>query len=181
MSGPELVVLLDEAGAPAGSALKSVVHGASTPLHLAFSCYLLDGAGRVLVTRRALSKQTWPGVWTNSFCGHPGPGEEAESAVRRRARDELGASVGSIRVVLPRFRYRAVDAGGTEENEICPVFVARLESEVDPRPDEVADWAWVPPADLHEAVSRVPFVFSPWMREQLPLLHAAAAFAGRGA
>ena len=90
---PEQVVLLDTARLPIGTALKSEVHTADTPLHLAFSCWVLDDDGRVLLTRRALSKRTWPGVWTNSFCGHPGPGEPFARAIERRAREELGCEV----------------------------------------------------------------------------------------
>lgn len=169
----EHVVLLSDAGEPIGTAPKAEVHGAGTPLHLAFSCYLSDDAGRVLVTRRALTKRTWPGVWTNSFCGHPGPGEPMEDAVRRHARRELGIELADLHVVLPDFRYRAVDSSGVVENEVCPVFRARLVGDVDdvePAPDEVAEHAWVDPADLTRAARLAPWAFSPWLVLQLDRL-----------
>jgi isopentenyl-diphosphate delta-isomerase len=110
--GHRLVVLLDEGGRPSGTARKDEVHTRDTPLHLAFSCWVFDGQGRTLVTERAHGKLTWPGVWTNSFCGHPEPGEDLAAAVRRRGWDELGAQLADVRLVLPRFRYRAVSATG---------------------------------------------------------------------
>ena len=131
----EEVVLLSDDGDPIGVADKASVHTTDTPLHLAFSCHLFDGEGRILVTRRALGKRTWPGVWTNSFCGHPAPGEAIEDAVVRRAQDELGAAIENLVVVLPDFRYRAVDASGIVEHEICPVYTATVAGELDPRAD----------------------------------------------
>ena len=77
----ELVVLLDEAGNAVGTQDKATVHTEDTHLHLAFSCHVYNEAGHVLVTRRSLDKATWPGVWTNSFCGHPGPDEDIEDAI----------------------------------------------------------------------------------------------------
>lgn len=166
----ELVVLLSEDGAAIGTAPKAEVHTTDTALHLAFSCYLLNDRGEVLVTRRALEKLTWPGVWSNSFCGHPAPGEEFDSAIARRASDELGASVRDIELALPDFRYRAVDASGVVENEVCPVYFARVAGELSPNPAEIAEWAWIEPRALAEAVSRAPFAFSPWLAMQLPQL-----------
>ena len=172
----ELVTLLREDGTELGSAPKNDVHTTCTPLHLAFSCYLVNDRGQLLLTRRALSKRTWPGVWTNSFCGHPAPGEDTEDAIRRRAEQELGTRVAALGVVLPDYRYRAVDASGIVENEICPVFVARIDGVLRPEPAEVAEHAWVDVEDAAQAVRSAPFAFSPWLREQLPLIVQANGF-----
>jgi isopentenyl-diphosphate delta-isomerase len=168
--GPELVVLLTEDGVPCGTALKSEVHHRDTPLHLAFSCWVLDDEGRTLLSRRAQGKRTWPGVWTNTFCGHPGPGEDVTDAVLRRAHDELGCELDEVRLVLPDFRYRAVMSDGTVENEICPVYTARLGSDPKPDPAEVGDLAWVPLTQLADLDAERYGELSPWAQEQLPLL-----------
>ncbi len=164
---PELVTLLDDDGTPIGEADKALVHTTDTALHLAFSCHLFNEAGEVLLTRRALAKKTWPGVWTNSFCGHPAPGEAMESAIVRRAAAELGVAIDGLEVALPEFRYRAVDASGIVENEVCPVYRARVAGPLDPNPDEVVEWQWVRPDDLRAAVGATPFAFSPWIVLQL--------------
>lgn len=169
-SDDDLVVLLDEGGAAIGSAPRLDVHTEATPLHLAFSCYLFDQDGRILLTRRALGKITWPGVWTNSVCGHPKPGEPVEDAIRRRGREELGATIGPLMPALPDFRYRAVDFSGVVENEICPVYIGFLHSDVAPNPDEVMDHQWVAWGDLVEAIAATPGVYSPWAAEQVPQL-----------
>ncbi|MGF1647325.1 MAG: isopentenyl-diphosphate Delta-isomerase [Kineosporiaceae bacterium] len=163
----ELVVLLDDDLKPCGTALKRAVHHRATPLHLAFSCWVLDEtASSVLLTRRAAVKHTFPGLWTNAFCGHPGPGEPFPAAIARRAADELGVTVGDVTSVLPDFRYVATMPDGTMENEFCPVFTARLTSEPAPNPDEVDDLRWVALEDLPALLVAAPEHHSPWMREQ---------------
>src|SRR5690606_1056430 len=124
----------------------------------------------VLLTRRALAKRTWPGVWTNSFCGHPRPGEDLHDAVRRHARSELGLEVTDISPLLPDFRYRAVDAAGTVENEVCPVFTASTTLAPVPDPDEVMEHVWVTPDELRAAAQAAPWALSPWLLEQLEQL-----------
>lgn len=163
MTERELIVLLDEDGQQIGTADKDQVHTFNTKLHLAFSCYVQNADGEVLVTRRALTKKTWPGVWSNSFCGHPKPGEAILEAVQRRALWELGITLRDLRVVMPDFRYSAVDCTGITENEICPVFSATAEGELSPRPDEVIDHNWVDPLDLNRAIKLTPWAFSPWL------------------
>lgn len=161
-SAREQVVLLDDAGSPIGVAEKALVHGVDTPFHLAFSCYGFDDDGRMLLTRRALTKVTWPGVWTNACCGHPAPGESPEDAAVRRVRQELGVEPRDLRLVLPDFRYRAVAADGVVEHELCPVYFAALPAIVAPDPDEVLQWDWVSPSAFLDAAARAPFLLSPW-------------------
>ncbi|MFP7665480.1 MAG: isopentenyl-diphosphate Delta-isomerase [Corynebacterium pyruviciproducens] len=180
----EQVVLLDETKAPCGVADKATVHTEHTPLHLAFSCYVIDSDGRVLVTRRALTKLTFPGVWTNSMCGHPGPGETPEEALVRRGAEELGMSATdfvSVECILPDFEYRAADSAGVVEWEVCPVFVARVApgARIEFAPDEVDAFEWVSARALIEGVQATPFAFSPWIGEQLshaPLREALLGF-----
>lgn len=178
MSETEHVVLLDERGGEIGTAPKASVHGIDTPLHLAFSCHVLNADGQVLVTRRALGKKTWPGVWTNSFCGHPAPGEPVAAAVHRRAAFEVGLRLHELELALPLFRYRAVDASGIVEHEMCPVYVARTHDAPRPNPDEVAEHRWVDPHDLAVSLEATPWAFSPWLvlqARQLPLFGVTAA------
>jgi isopentenyl-diphosphate delta-isomerase len=167
---------LDEGGEPMGFAPKSAVHGPNTPLHLAFSCYVLNPRGEILVTRRALTKLAWPGVWSNSFCGHPGPSEPVLDAVRRRAAYEVGLELAQVELALPVFRYRAIDSSGVVENEICPVYVASAVMNPTFHPGEVMDHAWVDPINLGHSIRLTPWVFSPWLVLQaklLPLLGGA--------
>lgn len=171
---PDLVVLLDPDGTPVGEHERATVHHASTPLHLGFSCYLTDPDGRMLVTRRALVKRTWPGVWTNAFCGHPRPGEPETAAIRRHAQHELGIDLATLDPALPDFRYTATDAGGVVENEICPVWIATTVDPLDLNPDEVMDARWVERSALEEAARATPWAFSPWMVEQLAALPTTA-------
>lgn len=163
----EQVVLVDALGTPIGTADKSVIHDGDTPLHLAFSCHVFRPDGRVLLTRRALGKVAFPGVWTNTFCGHPAPGEDVQDAVRRRGARELGLEIAALEPVLPDFRYRATDASGIVENEICPVFRAVVDTDPQPADDEVAEWEWATPERVRAAVEATPFAFSPWLVLQL--------------
>ena len=173
----DVVVLVDEAGTPIGTADRRSVHTAATPLHLAFSSYLFGPDDRLLITRRALDKVTWAGVWTNSCCGHLLPGEDAIAAANRRIVHELGVAPSGLRLVLPDFRYRAVDASGVVENEICPVMVGRIPAEITPHPEEVAEYAFVEWDAFCAAVEATPMVFSPWAVAQLAELAGPHPFA----
>jgi isopentenyldiphosphate isomerase len=99
------------------------------------------------------------------------PGEDLEDAVRRRGEYELGLPLDHVELTVRDFRYRAVDASGVVENEICPVFTARAASPLAPRADEVVEWQWTDPPLITAAVAATPWAFSPWLTHQLPLLY----------
>ena len=163
----EKIVLLGPDGEALGTAPKLASHHRDTPLHLAFSSYLVDDTGRVLITRRAATKATFPSVLTNSCCGHPAPGEGLRDAVRRRVRTELGVpAVEDLTLVLPRFAYRATMDNGVMENEWCPVVRGRAAAgPLRPDPAEVASAEWRTWQECVE-FSGHPEA-SPWFRQQM--------------
>jgi isopentenyl-diphosphate delta-isomerase len=185
----EVVVLVDDDDREIGTALKSEVHDSNTPLHRAFSLFLFDrpspevteryGDRRVLVTQRALTKKTWPGVWSNSVCGHPAPGESREEAIVRRVREELGCGVKELEKVAD-YRYR-FSRGGVVEHEICPIFVGVIEGELKPDQEEVEDWEWMEWEEFRKALdSDKSGVWSEWCKEEAQLVevHFGRSFAG---
>jgi isopentenyl-diphosphate delta-isomerase type 1 len=171
MSEREEIVLLDEQWRPIGKAPKLASHNANTPLHLAFSCYVFNARGETLVTRRALAKKTWPGIWTNTCCGHPAPDEPVEQAVARRLRDELGLAIHDLRLILPRFRYRA-EFQGIVENECCPVYMAQADGEPTLNPAEVMEAQWMNWPALKAGIAARPEKYSDWCKLQIQLLEA---------
>jgi isopentenyl-diphosphate delta-isomerase len=167
----ELIVLVDEDGRMIGAAEKRASHHADTPLHLAFSCYVFDDEGVFLATRRALPKQVWPGVWSNSVCGHPRPGESMIDAIHRRLDEELRMTARDVRVVLPHHTYRAPPYRGIVEYEFCPVYVARATSEPAPNPLEVGACAWIEwKAFVRAAETDTTDTYSWWCKNQLRYL-----------
>lgn len=158
------VVLVDADDNPIGTAPKAEVHTGRTPLHRAFSCHLFDSSGRVLFSRRALGKKTWPGVWTNAFCGHSAQDEDRADALVRHGAFEMGLDIdrGAVEMAIPSFAYRAQDVSGIVEHEICPVFTLRMDASPVPNPDEVMDFAWLSPETLDHVVAGSPWLISPW-------------------
>jgi isopentenyl-diphosphate delta-isomerase len=138
----EMLVMVDDAGKPIGTMPKAEVHHGNTELHSAFSVFVFNDDGEVLLQQRALTKKSWPGVWSNSCCGHVMLHETIEDAARRRLRYELGLNVRDLQIMLPDFRYRA-EMNGIVENEICAVLVARCDREPRINPNEVAAIRWI--------------------------------------
>jgi len=147
-----MLELVDEAGTTIGTAEKLSAHLAPGRLHRAFSVFLLDGRGRLLLQRRALGKYHSPGVWSNTCCGHPYPGEPPFAAAARRVGEELGVAPALMREAgTVRYHHPDPDSGLVEQ-EYNHLFVGLVEDGPRPDPDEIAETAFVYPEELARAL-----------------------------
>ena len=148
-----MIYYVDENDQPTGETEeKYAAHHAHTKLHAAFSCYVFNDKGQFLVTQRAFGKKVWPEVWTNSCCGHPGPGESRQAAIARRMQYELGMTVKDVTLILPEYTYQTPPYNDIIEHEYCPVYFARAASQSVPNPDEVAMFHWIDWSDYMAAL-----------------------------
>ncbi|TLQ42644.1 isopentenyl-diphosphate Delta-isomerase [Streptomyces marianii] len=155
-----LLELVDETGRTIGTAEKLSAHQAPGQLHRAFSVFLFDEHGRLLLQRRALGKYHSPGVWSNTCCGHPYPGEAPFTAAARRTHEELGVSP-SLLAEAGTVRYNHPDpASGLVEQEFNHLFVGLVQSPLRPDPEEVGETVFVTAAELAERHARD--TFSAW-------------------
>jgi isopentenyl-diphosphate delta-isomerase len=179
----EHIVFVTEDGLPTGqTGRKLASHHDRTALHLAFSCYVFRRSDNaLLITRRALDKKVWPGVWTNSVCGHPLPGEALEDAVRRRAEYELGmGELAGLKCVLPHYIYRTPAFNGIVEHEFCPVFIAWTDKDPEPNPAEVDAFQWHSWQDYTRLLHDEQKNMSYWAKDQYRLLKDLQPFVSLG-
>ncbi len=143
-----LLELVDEAGVTIGTAEKLSAHLPPGRLHRAFSVFLFDDAGRLLLQRRALGKYHSPGVWSNTCCGHPYPGEPPFVAAARRTAEELGVTPALLQEA-GTVRYNHPDPrSGLVEQEYNHLFVGLVRDTLRPDPAEVAETSFVTPGEL---------------------------------
>ena len=170
-----LVQLVDDAGAEIGQSTVEDAHRSPDGrLHRAFSILLTDPAGRLLLQRRAAVKTRFPLRWANTCCGHPAPGVPVPEAAAVRLAEELGVTGVSFREVGVH-RYQAADPStGRVEHEYDHVLLGHVPAAVAVRPDpaEVAEVAWVDPADLRAALRTDPDAYAPWLAGVVALLDA---------
>jgi isopentenyl-diphosphate delta-isomerase len=155
----ETVVLVDEADAALGEGEKLDVHRSGT-LHRAFSVFAFNAAGELLLQRRALGKYHSGGLWANTCCGHPRPGEATAEAARRRLGEELGIGCGELRPA-GTLRYRA-EIADLVENELDHLLVTDVDERPVPDPDEVVEWRFIAPDELDAWIAERPQDFTAW-------------------
>lgn len=165
----EEVILVDDQNNEIGTAPKDAVHTKDTPLHRAFSCFIFNDKKELLLTQRAFTKKTFPGVWTNTVCGHPGKGESVIGAAQRRLQDELALVVRDLVIVSP-YRYRFADKNGIVENEICPILIGYTNDAPVPKEGEVEHYKWMKWEEFLKDSEAHPDMYSPWSREEAEIL-----------
>jgi len=147
-----------------GYADKATVH-AEGLRHRAFSIFLIDSAGRLLLQRRSRAKYHSGGLWANSCCGHPSPHERTLTAARRRLAEELGVSVRLAFGFLTH--YQTAFSNGLRENEVVHVYFGRMPAVLHPNRDEVVETALRSLPELARDVVEHPGNYAFWLRHYL--------------
>jgi len=161
-SEDEPLILVDSRDRAVGELSKSACHDGSGVLHRAFSLFIFDSAGRLLLQRRARGKRLWPGYWSNSCCSHPRVGEDMPLAVSRRLNEELGLEVALD--YLYKFEYVAHFEDLGTEHELCWVYVGQTDAEPVINTTEIMDWCWIGAAELDQQLTDRPEAYTPWLK-----------------
>jgi len=156
------MILVDSDDREIGFLSKADAHLGVGALHRAFSLFVFNPAGELLLQQRANGKRLWPGYWSNTCCSHPRRGENMDNAIHRRLHEELG-----LRTELEflfKFQYRAQYDPQGVEHELCWVFAGTSAERPRPNVHEVAAWRYVSPNALRSEVARAPETFTPWFK-----------------
>lgn len=162
----EPLILVDENDNVLGYETKSACHDGEGLLHRAFSIFVFDRNGRLLLQRRAAGKRLWPGYWSNSCCSHPRRGEKDLAAAGRRVREELG--IAPPLHFLFRFRYHARYRDLGAEHELCSIYAAVGDEPVSANANEISEIAWIAPEALDAALTERPDDYTPWLKLEWP-------------
>ena len=161
-SEAEELILVDENDMEIGFLSKAECHDGAGQLHRAFSVFLFNDAGELLMQQRSDLKRLWPGYWSNTCCSHPRKGESMSIATQRRLLDELNIDT-SLEFVY-KFAYQAnFDATGSE-NELCHVYLGKAKNNVVPNEHEIAAVRYISPATLLSEFETQPDSLTPWFK-----------------
>lgn len=163
----EEVVLVNERDEPVGTMEKMEAHRQAI-LHRAFSVFVFNKNGDVLMQQRAFSKYHSGGLWTNTCCSHPRPGEPVLDAAHRRLQEEMGFNTALTKAF--DFTYKADFENGLTEHEFDHVFTGIYDGPIDFNTDEVAAYAFMPVGQLEQQIQEIPERFTAWFHIAYPKL-----------
>jgi mevalonate kinase/isopentenyl-diphosphate delta-isomerase type 1 len=156
------LVTVDDNDTITGHCTREKCHAGEGILHRAFSIFIFDRKGRVLLQKRSKQKTLWPLYWSNSVCSHPRAGESTHAAAQRRLTEELGISTPLS--FLFKFSYQARYGDAGSENELCSVFIGRTDETIQADPQEIEQWRFVSIQALEEELASSPERFTPWFK-----------------
>jgi len=167
-SEDELLILVDATDNEAGHMSKAKCHDGGGVLHRAFSVFLFNNRGDILLQQRSADKRLWPMYWSNSCCSHPRKGESIGLATSRRLQEELNV-VARLEYVY-KFTYQASFGALGSENELCSVFLGRIEEEASANATEIEALRYVTVDALRDELVAQPDLFTPWLKLELQRL-----------
>lgn len=156
------VILVDENDNEIGIEDKLEAHEDGGKLHRAFSIFVFNDEGKLLIQRRADHKYHCPGKWANTCCSHPKPDEDVLKAAHRRIKEEMGFDC-SMKELFS-FQYKAEFDNGLTEKEIDHAILGKYNGNPDPNPDEVGDWKWIDPDELILDMDKNPEKYTKWFK-----------------
>ena len=169
-SDDEPLILVDAEDRQVGRLDKAACHDGGGILHRAFSVFLFDSQGRLLIQKRAAGKRLWPDYWSNTCCSHPRDGETLRIAVARRLKDELSTS--SEFQFVYKFIYRAGFGNIGTEHELCHVYLGRVTGEPVPNETEIEELRYISVEELNDELGSVPETFTPWFKMEWERLNS---------
>lgn len=169
----EPLILVDDDNNVIGYRSKADVHAGDGILHRAFSVFLFDAEGRLLLQQRSASKPLWPLYWANSCCSHPRRGETEAEAAKRRVLEELGLDAELEYVYTFTYHAKYEDKGS--EHETCSVFLGRARGEVATNENEIAAIRWLSAEEVDAALASAPERYSPWLKMEWARLRSGFA------
>lgn len=157
----EKVILVDQKDREIGIEEKIKAHK-DGKLHRAFSIFIFNNKGELLLQKRVKNKYHSGGLWTNTCCSHPKPGESLKHAAHRRLMEEMGFDC-EIKEIFS-FIYKVRFENGLIENEYDHVFVGIFDGKPKPNPNEVEEWKWVGLEELKMDIKKNPEKYTYWLR-----------------
>lgn len=161
------VILVNEMDEPIGTMEKMEAHRKAL-LHRAFSVFVFNHRGEMLLQQRALSKYHSGGLWTNACCSHPKPGEDTLAAAERRLQEEMGFGVPLEKIF--HFTYKTEFENGLTENEFDHVFAGYYDEAIRPDKDEVQDYCFKTVDEIKESLISHPLKYTSWFHIAFPLV-----------
>jgi isopentenyl-diphosphate delta-isomerase len=158
----ELLILVDPNDKEIGYKTKDICHDGKGMLHRAFSIFIFNGNGDLLLQKRSGEKRLWPLHWSNSCCSHPRKGESYEFATKRRLEEELGLKT-ELEFVY-KFQYQATFDKKGSENELCSVYIGKSSDKPKVNETEIAEWKFISQEELNKQFESNPGQFTPWFK-----------------